>query len=180
MSINDYTIFFTYQYNNEEYNKFVLSKPMSIEKMNNNSYILSHEHPFSFSYSIKHSDLKSNKAQIKFLLCTTNKKFINMANKNDYKVLQSFIFDSKKIYDCCDNVPMHYFDAKLMYDTNILYDILSDLLPYLAIKNIIKYIDVESWIEMNMKIHNFSGNNTYFISCPIIKIPNYIYYRHLS
>lgn len=183
MTINGYSLFFICKFINKETNnsEIITSKPLNIETLGNRRYILSLQHPFNFCCEI--NDINSEKNTILFLLCATKMTkeehtILEITKTQHYKIIESFTYDNKKIYDN-DNIPTHYFDSKLAYDTNILYDVFNNLLPYLVIKKIIKYLDLESWIEINIRSKT-QPQNSYFIINPHIKIPDYIYYRHLS
>ena len=116
---------------------------------------------------------------ITFLLCASKNKQLKMDNRNNYKILVSFKYDPKKIFDCCENIPMHYFDSKQVFNPNIYYKIFEDVLPYLVIKNIIRFIDIDSWIELTIKPKTYLDKKIYFLSRPTIKIPGYIFHRYL-
>ena len=179
MSINGYYLFFTYHCKTSKYNKYIPSKILLIEKIHHNNYLLSLQHPFEFNYLLRDLNLEPGMDSINFLLCASKNKHLDMDNKNNHKILVSFKYDPKKIFDCCDTVPMHYFDSKQIFNPNIYYKIFQDVLPYLVIKNIIRFIDIESWIELSIRPKTYGGKKVYYLSRPNIKIPSYILHQYL-
>ena len=68
MSINGYYLFFTYHCKTLNYNKYIPSKILLIEKIHDNNYLLSLQHPFEFNYLLRDLNLEPGIDSINFLL----------------------------------------------------------------------------------------------------------------